>query len=100
MRRQFSIASFPHRVAAAYIRSSLADASEFEMMTSRPLTTELSVATEDFDLWDVSNATIVTFALKEFKVRIRACHFPSLRAVALADTPRELYLICCEIRRS
>jgi hypothetical protein len=37
-------------------------------MTSRPLTTELSVATEDFDLWDISDQTIITFALKEFKV--------------------------------
>jgi len=41
---------------------------ENEIMTSRPLTTELTVDTEDFDTWDIPSSQIITFALKEFKV--------------------------------
>ncbi|GAA5940090.1 uncharacterized protein JCM15063_001700 [Sporobolomyces koalae] len=44
--------------------------SENEIMSTRPLTTELSVATEDFDLWDLSDSQVITFALKEFKAII------------------------------
>ncbi|GAA5904417.1 uncharacterized protein JCM6883_006485 [Sporobolomyces salmoneus] len=62
--------------------SSEQNLSENEIMTSRPLTTELSIATEDFDLWDVSNRTVVTFALKEFKAIVNLSEALSLPITA------------------
>ncbi|GAA5847665.1 hypothetical protein JCM5353_006857 [Sporobolomyces roseus] len=50
--------------------SSEQNMTENEIMTSRPLTTELTVDTEDFDTWDIPSSQIITFALKEFKAII------------------------------
>ena len=51
---------------------------ENEIMTSRPLTTELMVDTEDYDLWSISSSQIITFALKEFKVPSLSLSSPPL----------------------
>ncbi|GAA6021631.1 hypothetical protein JCM11491_001245 [Sporobolomyces phaffii] len=66
--------------------SSEQNMSDNEIMASRPLTTELSVDTEDFDMWDLPDPdpVVITFALKEFKAVINlsealslpiTCHF-------------------------
>ena len=40
-----------------------------EKFASRPLATELTVDVGDFDAYDVPEPEVVTFALKDFKVR-------------------------------
>ncbi|GAA6061814.1 hypothetical protein JCM10212_001120 [Sporobolomyces blumeae] len=47
--------------------SSEQNMTENDIMSSRPLTTELSVDTDDYDVWDVPETQTITFALKEFK---------------------------------
>jgi len=68
---------------------SWADMTENEIMTSRPLTTELMVDTEDYDLWSISSSQIITFALKEFKVP--SPHLSSLLLLSIcADSNRNV----------
>ncbi|GAA5887391.1 hypothetical protein JCM16303_004268 [Sporobolomyces ruberrimus] len=58
--------------------------SENDIMTSRPLTTELSVDVGDFDIWEIPDFTtpIITFALKEFKAIINLSEALSLPITA------------------